>query len=48
MEIDGIDIAIAATEEPRTATIERIWLDTTNVRPGRDGAAQDPDALVPR
>jgi hypothetical protein len=35
VEIDGIDIAIAATEEPRTATIERIWLDTTNVRPGR-------------
>jgi hypothetical protein len=35
VEIDGIDIAIAASEEPRTASIERIWLDTTQVHPGR-------------
>ena len=35
VEIEGIDISITATEEPRTATIERIWLDTTKVRPGR-------------
>jgi hypothetical protein len=35
VEIEGIDIAIAASEEPRSATIERIWLDTTDVRPGR-------------
>ena len=34
VDIDGLDITISSSEEPRTATIERIWLDTTRVRPG--------------
>ena len=28
VEIDALDITITSTEEPRTATIERVWLDT--------------------
>ncbi len=35
VEIDALDIQITSTEEPRTATIERVWLDTVSVRPGR-------------
>jgi hypothetical protein len=35
VEIDALDIHITSLEEPRTATIERVWLDTVNVRPGR-------------
>jgi hypothetical protein len=35
VEIEKLDIHIASSEEPRTATIERVWLDTTTVRPGR-------------
>lgn len=35
VEIDGLDITIASAEEPRTATIERVWLDTVRARPGR-------------
>jgi hypothetical protein len=34
VEIEGLDITIASAEEPRTATIERAWLDTVRVRPG--------------
>jgi len=34
VDIEGLDITISSSEEPRTATIERIWLDTTRVRPG--------------
>ncbi|HXE80276.1 MAG TPA: SpoIVB peptidase S55 domain-containing protein [Vicinamibacterales bacterium] len=34
VDIEGLDITITSSEEPRTATIERIWLDTTRVRPG--------------
>jgi hypothetical protein len=35
VEIEALDINIASSEEPRTATIDRVWLDTTDVRPGR-------------
>jgi hypothetical protein len=35
VEIEALDINIASSEEPRTATIERVWLDTTEARPGR-------------
>jgi hypothetical protein len=35
VEIDALDLTIGSSEEPRTATIERVWLDTINVRPGR-------------
>jgi hypothetical protein len=35
VDIDALEISIVSTEEPRTATIERVWLDTVDVRPGR-------------
>ena len=35
MDIEALDVTISASEEPRTATIERVWLDTTDIRPGR-------------
>ena len=34
LELDGIEIEVTAAEEPRTATIERVWLDAPRVRPG--------------
>ena len=34
LEVDGIDIDITSAETPRTATIERVWLDAPRVRPG--------------
>ena len=32
--VEGLDIAITSIEEPRTATLERVWLDTDRPRPG--------------
>ncbi len=34
LELDGIDIEITSAERPRTATIERVWLDAPRIRPG--------------
>jgi hypothetical protein len=33
--IDGLDVTITTTEAPRSATIERVWLDEVRPRPGR-------------
>jgi hypothetical protein len=33
--IEGLDVTVTATESPRTATIERVWLDDIRPRPGR-------------
>jgi hypothetical protein len=35
VDIEALEITITSSEEPRTATIERVWLDTTDVQPGR-------------
>jgi hypothetical protein len=35
VDVEGIDITIATTEEPRTATLERVWLDDPRPRAGR-------------
>jgi len=35
VDIDGIDLAITSTEEPRTATLERVWIDDQRPRAGR-------------
>ena len=32
--LDGIEIRIVSIEEPRTAAIERVWIDAARVRPG--------------
>jgi hypothetical protein len=36
VQIEGVDLTITAAEQPRTATLERVWIDETRVRPGRD------------
>jgi hypothetical protein len=35
VDLDGLDIAITTTEEPRTAVLERVWLDDPRPRAGR-------------
>ncbi|HXH08137.1 MAG TPA: SpoIVB peptidase S55 domain-containing protein [Vicinamibacterales bacterium] len=35
VEIAGLDLAISSAEEPRVATIERVWLDEVRPRAGR-------------
>jgi hypothetical protein len=35
VDIDGLDIAITSIEEPRTATLERVWIDDQRPRAGR-------------
>jgi hypothetical protein len=34
--IEGVDLTITASEQPRTTTIERIWIDEPRVRAGHD------------
>jgi hypothetical protein len=35
VDLDGLDIAITTTEEPKTAVLERVWLDDPRPRAGR-------------
>ncbi len=35
VELEGLDFAIASSEEPRTATLQHVWLDDPRPRPGR-------------
>ena len=35
VEINELDLTIVSSEEPRTAMLERVWLDAPNARPGR-------------
>jgi hypothetical protein len=35
IQIDGVDITVASAEEPRSATLERVWLDDARPRAGR-------------
>jgi hypothetical protein len=34
VQIDALDLTIVSSESPRTAELERVWVDTTDVRPG--------------
>lgn len=34
VQLDGLDLEIEASEQPRTASIERAWIDGTRVKPG--------------
>jgi hypothetical protein len=36
VEIEGVDLTITASEQPRTATLERAWIDEPRVRAGHD------------
>ncbi len=35
VELEGLDLTITSTEEPRTAMLERVWLDDPRPRAGR-------------
>jgi hypothetical protein len=35
VDIEGLDLTVKSTEEPKTASIERVWIDDVRVRPGR-------------
>jgi len=35
IDIDGLDVTFGTTEEPKTATLERVWLDDPRPRAGR-------------
>ncbi|MBI1875999.1 MAG: hypothetical protein HYZ58_17355 [Acidobacteria bacterium] len=35
VELEGLKLSIATSEQPKTATIERVWLDTVKPRAGR-------------
>src|SRR5688572_1961587 len=34
IELEGLTLDIDASEQPRTATLERVWVDGTRIRPG--------------
>ncbi|MGE3844082.1 MAG: hypothetical protein AB7I50_21120 [Vicinamibacterales bacterium] len=35
VEIENVNLTIVASEQPRTATLERTWIDAPAIRPGR-------------
>ena len=35
VDVEGLDLTISSSEQPRTATIERAWVDASHVRPGQ-------------
>jgi len=35
VDVEGVDITFATAEEPKTATLERVWLDDPRPRAGR-------------
>ena len=35
VDIEGLELTVKSTEEPRTATVERVWLDEIRPRAGR-------------
>ena len=35
VEIEGVDLTFTSTEEPRTATLQRVWIDDPRPRAGR-------------
>jgi hypothetical protein len=35
VDIDSLDLTVKSTEEPLTATVERVWLDDTRLKAGR-------------
>jgi hypothetical protein len=35
VELEGVDVTFGTTEEPKTATLERVWLDDPRPRAGR-------------
>jgi hypothetical protein len=35
LDLEGVDLTVTATEEPKTATLERVWIDDPRPRAGR-------------
>lgn len=35
VDLEGLDLTITSSEQPRTATIERAWVDAVRLRPGQ-------------
>ena len=35
LDLDSIDLTVKATEQPKTATLERVWIDDPRPRAGR-------------
>jgi hypothetical protein len=35
VDMEGLEISVKSTEQPRSATLERVWLDDPRPRPGR-------------
>jgi len=35
VDMEGLEISVKSTEQPRTATLERVWIDDPRPRPGR-------------
>jgi hypothetical protein len=35
VQIDGLTLTVASSEQPKTATVERVWLDDPRARAGR-------------
>jgi hypothetical protein len=35
IDVEGLELAVKSSEEPRTATLERVWLDDARPRAGR-------------
>ncbi|MGB7220361.1 MAG: SpoIVB peptidase S55 domain-containing protein [Vicinamibacterales bacterium] len=35
VQVDGIDLTVSSVEEPKTATLERVWIDDPRPRAGR-------------
>ena len=48
MALEGLDVTITTTEAPRSASIERVWLDDVRPRAGRTVAAEGADPQLPR
>ena len=40
VDLEGLDLTIGSSEEPKTATLQRVWLDDPRPRAGPHGAAE--------
>ncbi len=48
VELEGLNLEIDASEQPRSATLERVWVDGTRVKAGHDGRPEDAAPHVSR
>ena len=48
VELERLDLEIDASEQPRSATLERVWIDGTRAEGRRHGRPEDAAAHLPR